>query len=170
MTRGASLVVLACLLPTAAAHAADSPRACGDGGFSTRVVPLPIYATLPNEGDTYGFMPVFVRVCDEDERTRSIAAPSVTWNDVIHWTGTFRWYEYPSDEQSLTFIASLSTRINSGVFLQWKDLKQNVITNRVIRGGSYDSPAWNCRHAVRQYAFPTVRANTIGFRLCRDGK
>ena len=122
MTRGASLVVLACLLPTAAAHAADSPRACGDGGFSTRVVPLPIYATLPNEGDTYGFMPVFVRVCDEDERTRSIAAPSVTWNDVIHWTGTFRWYEYPSDEQSLTFIASLSTRINSGVFLQWKDL------------------------------------------------
>jgi len=45
--------------------------------------------------------------------------------------------------------------------------EEDVITNHVIRGGSYDSPAWNCRHAVRQYTFPTVRANTIGFRLCR---
>lgn len=49
-----------------------------------------------------------------------------------------------------------------------KNPRGNVITNRVIRGGSYDSPAWNCRHAVRHYAFPTVRADTIGFRLCTD--
>jgi formylglycine-generating enzyme required for sulfatase activity len=49
-----------------------------------------------------------------------------------------------------------------------KNPEEDVITNRVIRGGSYDSPAWNCRHAVRQYAFPTVRADTIGFRLCAD--
>ena len=29
-------------------------------------------------------------------------------------------------------------------------LDKSVIVNRVIRGGSYDTPAWNCRHAVRQ--------------------
>lgn len=46
--------------------------------------------------------------------------------------------------------------------------EEDVITNRAIRGGSYDSPAWNCRHAVRHFTFPTVRADTIGFRLCAD--
>jgi len=46
--------------------------------------------------------------------------------------------------------------------------EKDVITNRIIRGGSYDSPAWNCRHAVRHHTFPTVRADTIGFRLCTD--
>src|SRR5207237_781785 len=65
---------------------------------------------------------VFLRVCDVNARTESIIAPSITWNDVIHWTGTFRLFHYPSDEQSLTFIASASTRINSGVLLQWRDL------------------------------------------------
>jgi hypothetical protein len=100
---------------------AGSAGSC-EGSTGTRLVPLPVYATLPNEGDTYGFMPVFLRVCDANDRTTSIFAPSFTWNDVIHWTGTFRWYHYPSDEQSLTLLASLSTRINSGVLLQWRDV------------------------------------------------
>ena len=69
-----------------------------------------------------GFMPVFLRVCDANARTESIIAPSITWNDVIHWTGTFRWFHYPADDQTLTLIASASTRINSGVLLQWRDL------------------------------------------------
>ncbi|HEX9574322.1 MAG TPA: hypothetical protein VF994_09510 [Myxococcales bacterium] len=67
-------------------------------------------------------MPVFLRVCDANQRTESIIAPSVTWNDVIHATGTFRWFHYPTDDQTLTFVASVSTRINSGVLLLWKDL------------------------------------------------
>ena len=32
-----------------------------------------------------------------------------------------------------------------------KENPDEVITNRMIRGGSFDSPAWNCRHAVRQH-------------------
>jgi hypothetical protein len=67
-------------------------------------------------------MPVFIRVCDANQRTDSIIAPSITWNDVIHWTGTLRWFHYPSDEQTLTFVLSASTRINSGLLLQWRDL------------------------------------------------
>src|SRR5581483_10606241 len=116
------LVCAATLAPGAWGQAsAESRRAC-EGSQSTRLIPLPVYATLPNEGDTYGFMPVFLRICDENDRTTSILAPSLTWNDVIHATATLRWYAYPSDDQSLTFIASLSTRINSGVLLQWRDL------------------------------------------------
>jgi hypothetical protein len=109
-----------CLLPGASVAAECA------GSFGTRVVPLPVYATLPNEGDTLGFMPVFLRVCDTNARTESIIAPSVTWNDVIHWTGTLRWFHYPADDQTLTLIVSASTRINSGVLLQWRDLPRRA--------------------------------------------
>jgi outer membrane protein assembly factor BamA len=102
-----------------AAHAA-SDAGC-PGGVSTQLVPLPIFATLPNEGNTYGAMPVFLRVCDATGRTESIIAPSTTWNDVIHSTWTLRWFHYPTDDQTLNLIVSASTRINSGVLLQWRD-------------------------------------------------
>lgn len=114
-----SVLLIGCLLFAPAA--AEAVERC-PGGFATRIIPLPVYATLPNEGDTFGGMPVFLRVCDVNARTESIIAPSITWNDVIHWTGTFRLFHYPSDEQTLTIIASASTRINSGVLLQWRDL------------------------------------------------
>ncbi|MGZ6123820.1 MAG: hypothetical protein ACXWLR_02615 [Myxococcales bacterium] len=118
----APALLLACAFARGATAAAQpEPGGC-EGSVGTRLVPLPVYATLPNEGDTYGFMPVFLRVCDANNRTISILAPSFTWNDVIHLTGTFRWYHYPSNDQALTFIASLSSRINSGVLLQWRDL------------------------------------------------
>ncbi len=116
---------IACLLSGPLAAAAESPSLSGAGcptGLVTRVVPLPVYATLPNEGDTFGFMPVFLRVCDANRRTESIIAPSVTWNDVIHATGTFRWFHYPTDDRTLTLVASVSTRINSGMLLLWRDL------------------------------------------------
>jgi Omp85 superfamily domain len=117
------LLLGACLssLP-AMAQVAGAPRSDCLGGLDTRLVPLPVYSTLPNEGDTFGAMPIFLRVCDATERTESIIAPSVTWNDVIHWTGTLRWFHYPADDKTLTVIASVSTRINSGLLIQWRDL------------------------------------------------
>jgi hypothetical protein len=98
------------------------------GALETKLVPLPVYATLPNEGSTFGAMPVFLRVCEANGRTNTILAPSVTWNDVIHATGTFRVFHYPSDDKALTFIASMSTRINSGLLLVWQDLPAAVGT------------------------------------------
>jgi hypothetical protein len=91
-------------------------------GLTTRLIPLPVYATLPNEGNTFGAMPVFLRVCPDDQRTESIFAPSVTWNSVIHETATFRWYYYPTDDSSMTVIASASTRINYNALFVWQRL------------------------------------------------
>jgi|SRR5882672_703560 len=116
------------LLSGPAAAATGSPDAPGAGcpaGVETRIIPLPVYATLPNEGNTFGVMPVFLRVCDANRRTESIIAPGVTWNDVIHATATFRWFHYPTDDQTLTFVASVSTRINSNVLLLWRDLPRS---------------------------------------------
>jgi hypothetical protein len=125
MSRPWSAALIGCLVAGSSAATDSSPgnsRAGCSSGIDTKMIPLPVYATLPNEGDTFGVMPVFLRVCDANQRTESIIAPSVTWNDVIHATGTFRWFHYPTDDQTLTLVASVSTRINSGVLLVWRDL------------------------------------------------
>jgi hypothetical protein len=122
MSRLGWAALIGCLLCGPAAGAQSASDSSCSTKLDTRLVPLPVYATLPNEGDTFGVMPVFLRVCGANERTESIIAPSLTWNDVIHATGTFRWFHYPTDDQTLTFVASVSTRINSNVLLLWKDL------------------------------------------------
>jgi hypothetical protein len=93
------------------------------------LIPLPVYATLPNEGSTFGLMPVFLRICRDNATTESIIAPSVTWNAVIHWTGTLRYYHYPSEDKALTLIVSASTRINSGVLFSWVDVPRTPGTS-----------------------------------------
>jgi hypothetical protein len=90
--------------------------------LTTQLIPLPVWATLPNEGDTWGVMPVFIRVCPDEQRTDSIIAPSATWNSVIHWTGTMRWFHFPSRDTALIVIASASTRINYNALVQWQRL------------------------------------------------
>jgi Omp85 superfamily domain len=89
-------------------------------GLKTEIIPLPVYATLPNEGNTWGVMPVFLRVCPEGERTESIIAPSLTWNSVIRYTSTVRWFYYPSDDTSMTLIGSASTRTNFNLLFVWQ--------------------------------------------------
>jgi hypothetical protein len=106
----------------AALLGAGSARADCPGAFDTKLIPLPIYATLPNEGSTWGAMPVFLRICPETQRTESIVAPSISWNDVIHLTTTARWFHYPSDIEALTLVASASTRINWNFLLIWSRL------------------------------------------------
>ena len=125
MRRLRSALLIGCLLSAPTLAGAEDRGRCFSG-LDTRLVPLPVYSTLPNEGDTFGIMPVLLRVCGETQRTESIIAPSITWNDVIHGTATLRWFHYPTDDQTFTLIASLSTRINSGLLLQWRDLPRSA--------------------------------------------
>jgi hypothetical protein len=90
--------------------------------LDTKIVPLPVWATSPSEGNTWGAMPVFLRVCPGDGRTQWLFAPSVTWNSVIHETATLRFYDYPDPDTTLTVIASASTRINARLVAQWQRL------------------------------------------------
>ncbi len=108
-------------------------------GAATHLIPLPVYATLPNEGNTWGVLPVFLRVCPDGERTESIIAPSLTWNSVIRFTGTFRWYYYPDDDTAMTLLGSASTRTNFNTLFVWQRLPTatgvwtNEVTARVQR-------------------------------------
>ena len=85
-----------------------------------RLVPLPVYATVPNEGSTYGLMPVLLGLTPEGA-IRSIFAPSASWNSAVHVTGTFRYYRYPSPVRAWQVIASGSTRVNRSFTFEYND-------------------------------------------------
>jgi outer membrane protein assembly factor BamA len=113
---------------------AEAPRP-PDGTARTRFIPLPLYATLPNEGSTYGVMPVILRVAPNGDTT-GILAPSVSWNKVVKITGTFRGYRYFTETRSLTLIASASTHINRSVTLQYLEttrLGRAFTTNAIVQ-------------------------------------
>lgn len=94
----------------------------------TRIFPLPMFTTNPNEGSTYGAMPVFVGVDDQEGRIRSIVAPSLSWNKFAGVTGTFRYYRYRELFVSWFLIVSASTQVNRSLWFQYDD-------NRRERGG-----------------------------------
>jgi hypothetical protein len=77
----------------------------------TAFFPLPMYTTVPTEGSTYGFMPVFLRV-DPAGEIRTIWAPSLSWNRAAGVNATARYYRYPDQEQALSLIAAASTHVN----------------------------------------------------------
>ena len=117
-----------------------SPPSQAKENTHLKLIPLPIYATLPNEGSTFGIMPVLLKIKTDNQQTESIYAPSLSWNRVIGSTGTFRWYYYPKPiDQILTLTASVSSNVNWGTFLQWQDLpfengkKTEELTFRIQR-------------------------------------
>ena len=89
--------------------------------------PLPAFDTDPNEGETYGVLPVWM-FKDDDGRVRTIIAPSITWNEIRGVTGTFRYFLYASALERLEFIASYSQHIDQELKLQYKNL--NVFGGR----------------------------------------
>jgi hypothetical protein len=109
---------LALLLIGAASLAGGRARA--DGEHHTEFFPLPLYATSPAEGSTYGVLPVFMRV-DETGRTTSIWAPSASYNSSAKFAATFRYYRFPSITRAWTVIASASTHENRSLRLEYRD-------------------------------------------------
>lgn len=84
-------------------------------------IPIPAIDTDPNEGETYGVLPVFL-FRDERDRVRSIIAPSVTYNEIRGWTGTFRYFVYPSDTERMELIAGYSQTIERELDLGYRNL------------------------------------------------
>ncbi|HEX7842718.1 MAG TPA: BamA/TamA family outer membrane protein [Kofleriaceae bacterium] len=115
-------IAIAALAAGAVIAAAATASAECAAELATKIMPLPVWATSPNEGSTWGTMPVFLHICTEDQRTEWLVAPSVTWNSVIHLTGTVRLFAYPDPDTTLTVIASASTRINYRFLAVWQQL------------------------------------------------
>jgi len=87
-----------------------------------RFFPLPMYTTVPNEGSTYGVMPVFMVPSDDDpDRVRSITAPSLSWNSSAGFTATGRYYRYFEPLHSYHLLLSASTNINRSLWFTYDD-------------------------------------------------
>jgi hypothetical protein len=84
-------------------------------------VPIPMYTTNPNEGSTFGLMPVFFAMDDSGAVDR-IFAPSVSWNSAAKVNFTLRYYLFPSPYQMASLIAAASTHIDRTVWLTYISL------------------------------------------------
>jgi hypothetical protein len=104
--------------PVASEPGAEAPAATGES--HTQFFPLPLYATSPSEGSTYGFLPVFMRV-DGAGRTTSITAPSVSWNKAAGVNGTFRFYSIATATRAWEIIAAASTHVNRSIRFEYLD-------------------------------------------------
>jgi hypothetical protein len=88
---------------------------------SSAFFPLPLYTTVPNEGSTYGAMPVIIRIAPSGE-IRWILAPSLSWNKAAGFNATFRYYRYPTPAESWSVIAAASTKVNRTLLVTYDRL------------------------------------------------
>jgi hypothetical protein len=111
--------VLLSALSTSLALAAEATSPEINDAKPIKFIPLPVYATLPNEGATYGFMPVFLDPDPKSGQIYSILAPSVTWNGVSHITSTGRYFQYPNEFEEHIFQATYATRLFREAIADW---------------------------------------------------
>lgn len=72
--------------------------------------PVPEVATDPNQGTTFGILPVFL-FSDEHHEIRQILAPDIAINTILGASGNFRYLAYPSSNTQYYFMAGGSQNI-----------------------------------------------------------
>ncbi len=75
------------------------------------VVPLPEVLTDPNEGNTYGFLPVIL-LLDRTGRIEHIIANDIRYNKITGWYPAFRLLGYPTTDQRYFVTLRKSEKID----------------------------------------------------------
>jgi outer membrane protein assembly factor BamA len=84
------------------------------------LVPLPIFTTDPNEGETYGAL---LAVIDAQEGAfRSLLVPYVTYNSLLGATGSVHYERFLTDQAKFDADAAQSTRNQAFYRLRYADL------------------------------------------------
>jgi outer membrane protein assembly factor BamA len=83
-------------------------------------IPLPEILTDPNEGNTYGFLPV-VLFLDEQKIIKYILAPDVRYNHISGVQPTFRLFGYPSSVRKWSVVLGKSQKIDEDYELRYED-------------------------------------------------
>lgn len=69
------------------------------------IVPVPIFSTMPDEGQTYGLMPTFLVTSPGGKTMKNIISPMVGYNTIIKTMGGATVLFYPSRNSSLSLYA-----------------------------------------------------------------
>lgn len=90
-------------------------------------VPLPVIATTPNEGPTYGALTAFL-LHDKKDEVSSLVAPQLNYNENYGITGTIYGAIYPRPDRSWEVNLSRSSRVNEDYEVRFNDrrLTRNV--------------------------------------------
>jgi len=101
------LLVVACLLAPALARAWS-------------VIPIPEFIADPNEGNTYGILPV-VLFTDEEDRIRYMLAPDFAYNETKGFFPRLRFFGYPSRTRQYALVAGKSTTRDERYLAEYTD-------------------------------------------------
>lgn len=93
------------------------------------VIPLPEILTDPNEGNTYGFLPVIL-LLDRNGRLEHIIADDVRYNRITGWFPAFRLFGYPFVDQRYYVTLRKSEKIDEDYIAEYE--------RRNMFGGSTD--------------------------------
>lgn len=91
-------------------------------------IPLPVIASSPNEGVTYGALTAFLAHNKEDEVT-TLVAPQITYNRNFGITTSLYGAYYPIAEQNFEFNLSRSDKVNHDYEFRIKD---NTLMNKKL--------------------------------------
>jgi outer membrane protein assembly factor BamA len=83
-------------------------------------IPLPVIASSPNEGITYGALGAFLLHNEKDE-VCSLFAPQLNQNDNFGTSATLYGAYYPSPDRSVEFNLSKSTKVNNDYEVKLRD-------------------------------------------------
>jgi len=83
-------------------------------------IPLPVIASSPNEGITYGGLSAFLLHNQKDE-VSTLIAPQVNYNDNFGVSSTIYGAFYPSAQRSMEVNLSKSTKVNEDYELKLRD-------------------------------------------------
>lgn len=74
------------------------------------IVPVPIFSTMPDEGQTYGLMPTFLVTSPGGRNMKTIIAPIIGYNSIIKTMGGSTLLFYPSKNAMLSLYAGAAQR------------------------------------------------------------
>lgn len=130
----------------------DLPNPIVNDTFAEKVktvaIPLPVIATSPNEGITYGGLVAFLFHNAKDEAS-TLIVPQVNFNDHFGVSSTLYGAFYPTPQRNLKVNLSKSTRINKDYRMRYAD-------------ETFLSPRWETD--VSLYDFADGSARFFGFQ------
>ena len=121
-------------IPRENSHVSLSTGNPSDDTIKLVTIPLPVIASSPNEGVTYGALTAFLAHNRQEEVT-TLLAPQVTYNDTFGVTTSLYGAYYPTSSRNMEFNLSQSARVNHDYELRVRE--SSLLGNRLELNGFF---------------------------------
>lgn len=87
------------------------------------IVPIPVFSTMPDEGQTYGIMPTILMSSKSGQAMRSIISPLIGYNSIIKTMGNATVLFFPSKSATLSLFGAAAQEFYQEYELIFSDKK-----------------------------------------------